>query len=390
MNIHEYQAKRLLKDYGVTVLKGGIAYTPDEAVSVAEEIGGSLWVVKAQIHAGGRGKGGGVKLAKTLDEVRQVTSEMIGMMLVTHQTGAKGKEVQRVYIEQGCDIDRELYLAMMVDVASGQVTILASTEGGVDIEEVASNTPEKIIKLPIDPSTGILPFHNRKIAFALGLTNKNLTKSLMQFISGMYKAFTDFDISLLEVNPLVVTKDLELVMLDAKVGFDSNGLYRQKKVLELRDFSEEDPLEVEAANHELNYIKLDGTIGCLVNGAGLAMATMDIIQLNGGSPANFLDIGGGATRERVTEAFKLILSDANVTAILVNIFGGIMRCDIVAEGVIAAARELSLHMPLVVRLEGTNVELGKKILNDSGLNIISADDLGSAAIKVVKAAKEAV
>lgn len=389
MNIHEYQAKQLLKDYGVTVLQGGVAYTADEAAAAAEELGGPIWVVKAQIHAGGRGKGGGVKLAKSVDEVKQLSDEMLGMTLITHQTGPAGKEVQRVYIEDGCDIDRELYLAMLIDRATSQVTIMASTEGGMDIEEVAAETPEKIIKVSVDPVTGIQPFHARRIAFALGLGEKDLLKKCVKFVMGMYQAFVELDVSLLEINPLVVTKGGDLVALDAKMGFDGNALYRQKDVLELRDLSEEDPAEVEASKHDLNYIKLDGTIGCLVNGAGLAMSTMDIIKLNGGSPANFLDVGGGATRERVTEAFKLILSDSNVEAILVNIFGGIMRCDVIAEGVVAAAKELSLHVPLVVRLEGTNVDLGKKILSESGLNIISADDLGDAAEKAVKAAKEA-
>ena len=389
MNIHEYQAKQLLKDYGVSVLRGGVAYTPEEAVSVAEELGGPIWVVKAQIHAGGRGKAGGVKLAKSTDEVKEIAAELIGKVLVTHQTGPAGKEVQRVYIEDGCNIDRELYLAMLVDRAAGGVTIMASTEGGMDIEEVAETNPEKIIKIPVDPAVGVMPYHARRVAYGLGLKDKEQSKKAVQFVMGMYKAFTELDASMLEINPLVVTKDGDVLALDAKMGFDDNALYRQKKVVELRDLSEEDPAEIEASKHDLSYIKLDGTIGCLVNGAGLAMSTMDIIKLKGGSPANFLDVGGGATKERVTEAFKIILGDANVEAILVNIFGGIMRCDVIAEGVVAAAKELSLHVPLVVRLEGTNVDLGKRILNESGLNIISADTLADAAEKVVKAAKEA-
>ena len=389
MNIHEYQAKQLLKEYGVTVLTGGVAYTAEEAALAAENLGGPLWVVKAQIHAGGRGKGGGVKLAKSTDEVRQIAGDMLNMTLVTHQTGPKGKDVQRVYVEDGCDIDRELYLAILIDRTTSQVTIMASTEGGMDIETVAADTPEKIVRMTVDPAVGIQPFHARRIAFALGLGEKELLKKCVKFVMGLYQAFVELDVSLLEINPLVVTKNSDLVALDAKMGFDGNALYRQKAILDLRDLSEEDPAEVEASKHDLNYIKLDGTIGCLVNGAGLAMATMDIIKLYGGSPANFLDVGGGATRERVSEAFKLILSDSNVEAILVNIFGGIMRCDVIAEGVVAAAKELSLHVPLVVRLEGTNVKLGKKILNESDLNIISADDLGDAAKKAVKAAREA-
>ncbi len=388
MNIHEYQAKGLLDKFGVAVPKGGIAYTADEARKVATELGGEFWVVKAQIHAGGRGKGGGVKLAKSIDEVGKLAGEMVGMNLVTHQTGPAGKEVNRVYVEEGCDIKRELYLGMLVDRATSRITIMASTEGGVEIEQVAAKTPEKILMVTIDPASGFQGHHARKLAFGLGLEGDQV-RLATRFMSGMYKAFTGLDASVVEINPLVVTGAGDVIALDAKMNFDDNALYRHKNVEELRDESEEDPTEVEAAKFDLNYIKLDGDIGCMVNGAGLAMATMDIIKLYGGEPANFLDVGGGASRERVTQAFKLILSDPNVEALLVNIFGGIMRCDVIAEGVVAAAREISLHVPLVVRLAGTNVELGKQILNESGLPILSADDLADAAEKVVKAAKEA-
>jgi succinyl-CoA synthetase beta subunit len=388
MNIHEYQGKELLRKYGVAVPRGGVAYTPDEAEAVAKEMGGPVWVVKAQIHAGGRGKGGGVKVVKSLAAVRQAAEELIGMTLVTHQTGPKGKEVKRVYVEDGCDIARELYLGMLVDRASSRITVMASTEGGMEIEEVAAKTPEKILMVAIDPVTGLMPYHGRKIAFGLGLEGDQV-KSAVKFLRAMYDAFTGLDASMIEINPLVITGDGEVVALDAKVNFDDNALFRHKDIEELRDEDEEDPAELEAAKHDLNYIKLDGSIGCMVNGAGLAMATMDIIKLYGGDPANFLDVGGGATKERVTEAFKLILSDPNVEGILVNIFGGIMRCDVIAEGVVAAAREVSLDVPLVVRLEGTNVDLGKKILAESGLPIVSGDDLGDAAEKVVKAVAEA-
>jgi succinyl-CoA synthetase beta subunit len=388
MNIHEYQAKGLLAKFGVGVLSGQVAYTPDEAVEAAKKLGGQIWVVKAQIHAGGRGKGGGVKVAKSLDEVRDNARRMIGMNLVTHQTGPKGKLVKRIYVESGCDIKRELYLGMLVDRATSRITIMASSEGGVEIEEVAAKHPEKIIKVAIDPATGIQPFHARKIAFGLGLEG-NQVSSCGKFLAAMYRAFVELDCSIVEINPLVVTGAGDVIALDAKMNFDDNALYRHKDVEEMRDEDEEDPAELEAGKHNLNYIKLDGNIGCMVNGAGLAMATMDIIKLYGGTPANFLDVGGGATKERVTTAFKLILSDANVEGILVNIFGGIMRCDVIAEGVIAAAREVSLHVPLVVRLEGTNVELGKKILAQSGLPILSADNLADAAEKIVKAVKEA-
>jgi succinyl-CoA synthetase beta subunit len=388
MNIHEYQAKEVLRGFGVAVPKGGVAYTPDEAVKVAEELGGPVWVVKSQIHAGGRGKGGGVKLAKSVDEVKQLADEMIGMTLVTHQTGPEGKEVGRVYVEDGCDIARELYLGLLIDRVTSRVTIMASTEGGMEIEEVAAKTPEKILKVAIDPACGMQAFHARKIAFGLGLEG-NQVKSAVKFLMAMYKAFEQLDASIVEINPLVVTGAGDIIALDAKMNFDDNALFRHKDIAELRDESEEDPTELEAAKFDLNYVKLDGNIGCMVNGAGLAMATMDIIKLYGGEPANFLDVGGGASRERVTAAFKLILSDPNVEGLLVNIFGGIMRCDVIAEGVVAAAREVSLTVPLIVRLAGTNVELGKKILEESGLPIIAADDLGDAAEKAVKAVKEA-
>ena len=388
MNIHEYQAKGLLADYGVAVPRGAVAFTVEEAVAEAKELGGPVWVVKAQIHAGGRGKGGGVKVVKSVAEVKDAAHQLLGMTLVTHQTGPKGKEVRRVYIEEGCDIARELYLGMLVDRAAGRVSIMASTEGGVEIEQVAADTPEKILKVEIDPAIGLQGFHARKIAFGLGLEGKQVS-SAVKFLMGVYRAFNDSDASMIEINPLVVTGDGTVMALDAKMNFDDNALYRHKAIAEMRDESEEDPAELEAAQHELNYVKLDGAIGCMVNGAGLAMATMDIIKLYGGEPANFLDVGGGATRERVTAAFKLILSDPNVEGILVNIFGGIMRCDVIAEGVVAAAREVDLGVPLVVRLEGTNVELGKKILADSGLPIVSAENLADAAEKVVKAVKDA-
>ena len=388
MNIHEYQAKQLLSKYGVAVPKGGVAYTAAEAEDMAKELGGPVWVVKAQIHAGGRGKGGGVKVVKSTADVRETAHEILGMTLITHQTGPAGKEVKRVYIEDGCDIARELYLGALVDRASSRITVMASTEGGMDIEEVAAKTPEKIIKVAIDPVTGMQPHHARKIAFGLGLEGKQVGSGV-KLILALYKAFTELDASIIEINPLVVTAAGEVLALDAKMNFDDHALFRHKDLEELRDEGEEDPAELEAARHELNYIKLDGSIGCMVNGAGLAMATMDIIKLEGGDPANFLDVGGGATKDRVTTAFKLILSDPNVKGILVNIFGGIMRCDVIAEGVVAAAREVSLDVPLVVRLEGTNVELGKEIMAESGLPILSAADLGDAAKKIVKAVKEA-
>ena len=398
MNIHEYQAKQLLAVRGVEILPGGVAYTAPEAESVAKQLGGPVWVVKSQIHAGGRGKGkfmessagegGGVRVVKSVEDVRDNALQMLGSTLVTHQTGPAGKEVKRVYIEQGCDIKRELYLSMLVDRETSRITIVASTEGGMDIEAVAAETPEKIITLDIDPAMGIQGFHAREIAFGLGLKGGEVSAGA-KLVMALYDAFTELDASLVEVNPLVVTGDGRVIALDAKMNFDDNALYRHKDVEEMRDPDEQDPAELEAARHDLNYIKLDGNIGCMVNGAGLAMATMDIIKLYGGDPANFLDVGGGANKERVTTAFKLILSDSNVEGILVNIFGGIMRCDVIAEGVVAAAREVSLSVPLVVRLEGTNVDLGKKILADSGLPIVSADDLADAAEKVVAAVKEA-
>jgi len=398
MNIHEYQAKQILKKYGVPVLAGGVAYTPDEALKVAEGLPAGVYVVKAQIHAGGRGKGtfkesagggkGGVRVVKTAQEVKENAKQMLGNTLVTHQSGPAGKIVKRIYVETGCNIKRELYLSMLVDRGTSRITIMASTEGGVNIEDVAAETPEKILLQSIDPATGIQGFHCRNVAFALGLKG-NQIKSCTKLLTALYRTFIETDASMLEINPLVVTGEDDVLPLDAKMNFDSNALYRHPEIMELRDEDEEDPKELEASKHDLNYIRLDGSIGCMVNGAGLAMATMDIIKLYGGSPANFLDVGGGATKERVTTAFKIILSDANVEGILVNIFGGIMRCDVIAEGVVAAAREISLNVPLVVRLEGTNVELGKKIMAGSGLPIITADNLADAAEKVVKAVKEA-
>ena len=388
MNIHEYQAKAVLKSFGVSVPRGGIAFSPDEAVQHAESLGGPVWVVKAQIHAGGRGKGGGVKVVKTVDDVRAEADRMLGMILVTHQTGPEGKEVGRVYIEEGSEIDRELYLSILVDRATSKVSFIASTEGGMDIEEVAAETPEKILTVGIDPVAGITDANGQEIATALKLTG-NQVDQCVTLVKNLYKAFVDTDMSLLEINPLVVNGTGDLVCLDAKVNFDSNALYRHHDIVELRDLSEEDPAEVEASKYDLSYVKLDGSIGCMVNGAGLAMATMDIIKLYGEEPANFLDVGGGATKEKVTEAFKIILSDSNVKGILVNIFGGIMRCDIIAEGVVAAASELALSVPLVVRLEGTNVEQGKAIMAASGLAIIPADNLEDAAEKIVSAVSEA-
>ncbi|HLG88246.1 MAG TPA: ADP-forming succinate--CoA ligase subunit beta [Alphaproteobacteria bacterium] len=388
MNVHEYQAKALLQKYGVAVPRGGVAYTAQEAAEVATKLGGPVWVVKAQIHAGGRGKAGGVKVVKSLEDVFARAEDMLGKVLVTHQTGPAGREVKRVYIEEGCDIKRELYVGMLIDRATSRVTVMASTEGGMEIEEVAAKTPEKILRVAVDPVMGFQAFHAREIAFGLGLEGKQVS-SATKFLTGMYQAFTDLDASIVEINPLVVTGAGDVLALDAKMNFDDNALFRHRDVQALRDEAEEDPIELEAGKHELNYVKLDGNIGCMVNGAGLAMATMDIIKLYGAEPANFLDVGGGATRERVTTAFKLILSDPHVEGVLVNIFGGIMRCDVIAEGVVAAAREVALHVPLVVRLEGTNVELGKKILSESGLKIISADDLADAAEKIVNAVKEA-
>jgi succinyl-CoA synthetase beta subunit len=397
MNIHEYQAKELLKKYGVAVLEGFVAWTPEEAEAAARKLPGPIYVVKSQIHAGGRGAGrfeddpngkGGVRLAKSPEEARQAAEAMIGHTLITKQTGEAGRQVHRVYVEAGCDIKRELYLSLLADRATSRVTIMASTEGGMEIEEVAETHPEKIMRVAIDPASGISGFHARKLAFALKLEGKQVG-TFTKFVTAMYQAFVALDCAIVEINPLVVTGAGEIIALDAKVSFDDNALFRHPELEKLRDEAEEDPKELEAAKYSLNYVALDGTIGCMVNGAGLAMATMDIIKLYGGSPANFLDVGGGATKERVTAAFKIILSDPNVEAILVNIFGGIMRCDVIAEGVVAAAREVSLNVPLVVRLEGTNVALGKEILAKSGLPIISADNLADAAEKVVKAVQEA-
>ena len=388
MNIHEYQAKELLAKFGVAVPRGGVAYSAAEAVEVARRLGGQVWVVKAQIHAGGRGKAGGVKLARSEDEVAAAARAMLGNKLVTHQTGPEGRDVKRVYVEEGCEIARELYLSLLIDRTTGRVTLIGSTEGGVEIEEVAASTPEKILTEAIDPASGIEPFHARNFAFAVGLEGKQIGTAV-KFVTALYRAFCELDASVAEINPLVVTKSGELVALDAKMGFDDNALFRHPEIESLRDEDEEDPIELEAGKHGLHYLKLDGNIGCMVNGAGLAMATMDIIKLHGAGPANFLDVGGGATKERVSTAFRLILSDPNVEGILVNIFGGIMRCDVIAEGVVAAAREVNLHVPLVVRLEGTNVDLGKRILQQSGLPIVTGENLVDAAEKVVAAVKEA-
>ena len=396
MNIHEYQAKQLLAGYGVAVPRGKPAFTADEAQQAAQELGGSLWVVKSQIHAGGRGagrfkddpEGGGVRVVKSIDDVRGNADAMLGSVLVTKQTGDAGKEVKRVYIEEGCDIARELYLGLLLDRASSRIVVMASSEGGMDIEEVAEKTPEKILKVTIDPATGMMPHHARKLSFGLGLEGKQVNAGV-KFMLAMYKAFTELDASIVEINPLVVTGSGDVIALDAKMNFDDNALYRHPELVELRDIDEEDPSEVEATKYDLNFVKLDGTIGCMVNGAGLAMATMDIIKLYGSNPANFLDVGGSAKVEQVIAAFKIITSDPAVKAILVNIFGGIMRCDIIAECVVAAAKEVDLQIPLVVRLEGTNVEEGKQLLADSGLNIIAAHNLADAAEKAVAAEKGA-
>jgi succinyl-CoA synthetase beta subunit len=386
MNIHEYQAKAVLRKFGVATLKGQVANSPEEAVAAAKSIGGSLWVVKAQIHAGGRGKGGGVKIAKTIDEVKDLSKKMIGMTLVTNQTGPEGKLVNKVFIEAGCNIKKEYYVATLLDRATGRVIVMASREGGVDIEEVAEKHPEKIHRVSVDPAVGLMPFQARQLAFAIGMTEKVAAKAAQFFVS-LYKAYIECDCAAAEINPLVETADGDVIALDAKMNFDSNALYRHPELAELRDLSEEDPSEIEASKFDLAFIKLDGNIGCLVNGAGLAMATMDIIKLNGGNPANFLDVGGGANKEKVTHAFKIILKDPNVKGIFVNIFGGIMKCDIIADGVMAACRDLGLKVPLVVRLEGTNVELGKKMLRESGLNITAADDIDDGAKKIVAAVK---
>ncbi|MCS6837735.1 MAG: ADP-forming succinate--CoA ligase subunit beta [Bdellovibrionaceae bacterium] len=388
MNIHEYQAKEVLKEYGVPLLKGGVAYTPEEAEKVAATIGGSLWVIKAQIHAGGRGKAGGVKLARSLSEVAQVSSQILGRNLVTHQTGPQGKQVHKVYVEEGCQIEREFYCALMVDRSSQKVTLLYSAQGGMDIEELAERDPAAINKITINPVTGFLPFHGRLIAEGLKL-KPQLYQTVYHFFKGLYLAFVEKDAFLIEVNPLVLTHDERLIALDAKMSFDSNALFRHPEIMKYRDLTEEDPTEIEASKYDLSFIKLDGNIGCLVNGAGLAMATLDIIRLHGAMPANFLDVGGGASQEKVTAAFRIILKDPKVKAILINIFGGIMKCDIIAQGVIAASKEVGLKVPVVVRLEGTNVELGRKLLQESGLNIIAAHDLNDAAQKVVACLKEA-
>ncbi|GFN31910.1 ADP-forming succinate--CoA ligase subunit beta [Paenibacillus xylaniclasticus] len=386
MNIHEYQGKEVLKQYGVSVPEGKVAFTVDEAVEAAKALGTSVVVVKAQIHAGGRGKAGGVKVAKNLDEVKAYASEILGKTLVTHQTGPEGKEVKRLLIEQGCDIKKEYYVGVVVDRATGRVVMMASEEGGTEIEEVAARTPEKIFKEIVDPAVGLQPFQAKRLAFNINIP-KELVNKAASFMLALYTAFVDKDCSIAEINPLVVTGDGNVMALDAKLNFDSNALYRHPDIVALRDLDEEDEKEIQASKFDLSYIALDGNIGCMVNGAGLAMATMDIIKYYGGDPANFLDVGGGATKEKVTEAFKIILSDEKVKGIFVNIFGGIMRCDVIAEGVIAAAKELGLDRPLVVRLEGTNVELGKKMLNESGLNIVAADSMADGAQKIVALVK---
>jgi succinyl-CoA synthetase beta subunit len=396
MNIHEYQAKALLKSYGLPVSDGRVVLKADEAKTAAGEIDGPLWVVKAQIHAGGRGKGhfkepeagekGGVRLARSVAEADLFARQMLGRTLVTLQTGPAGKQVNRIYIEEGTDITRELYLALLIDRKSSRISIVCSTEGGMSIEDVAHDTPEKILTITVDPATGLQDFHGRRVAFSLGLTGHQI-KQCVQIVKNLYRLFVEKDADMIEINPMVVTKEGTLRLLDAKMGFDGNALFRHSDIVDLRDETEEDPKEHVASKFDLNYIALDGDIGCMVNGAGLAMATMDIIKLYGAAPANFLDVGGGATKEKVTEAFKIITSDPQVKGILVNIFGGIMRCDIIAEGVIAAVKEVGLKVPLVVRLEGTNVDLGKKIINDSGLNVIAADNLSDAAQKIVKAVK---
>ena len=390
MNIHEYQAKQVLKAYGVPVAHGLPAFSVDEAVKAAETLGGPVWVVKAQIHAGGRGKAGGVKVVKSIDDVKSEAKRLLGSTLVTHQTGPQGKVVQRLYIEEGSAIDKEFYLALLVDRETSRLAFVVSTEGGMDIEKVAHDTPEKIVNVSIDPATNICPHHVRAIAKALKLPLSGpQQKQLAKIVTELHRAFVEKDMSLLEINPLIVTKAGDILCLDAKINFDSNALDRHPDIKELRDVTEEDPKEIEASKFDLSYIALDGTIGCMVNGAGLAMATMDIIKLYGSEPANFLDVGGGASKEKVAAAFKIITADPKVKGILVNIFGGIMKCDIIAEGVVAAVKEVGLKVPLVVRLEGTNVELGKQILRHSKLNVIAADDLDDAAQKIVKAVKEA-
>lgn len=386
MNIHEYQGKEVLKQYGVVVPNGKVAYTVEEAVEAAASLGSPVTVVKAQIHAGGRGKAGGVKVAKTMDEVREYASEILGKVLVTHQTGPEGKEVKRLLIEEGCDIRKEYYVGVVVDRATGRVVLMASEEGGTEIEEVAEATPEKIFKEIVDPAVGLQVFQARRLAYAINIPSELVNKAA-KFMLALYEAFVEKDCSIAEINPLVITGDGNVMALDAKLNFDSNALYRHKDIQALRDLDEEDEKEIEASKFDLSYIALDGNIGCMVNGAGLAMATMDIIKYYGGDPANFLDVGGGATTEKVTEAFKIILSDAKVEGIFVNIFGGIMRCDVIADGVVEAAKQLGLTKPLVVRLEGTNVDLGKKILSESGLNIVAADSMADGAQKIVALVK---
>jgi succinyl-CoA synthetase beta subunit len=388
MNIHEYQAKAVLSEFGVAVPRGFPAFTVDEAARAAGELGGPVWVVKAQIHAGGRGQAGGVKVVKSVDDVRAEAKRLLGSVLVTHQTGPHGKQVNRLYIEDGAAIDREFYLSALVDRESSRIAFVVSTEGGMDIEEVANSHPERIMTFAVDPASGVMPHHGRRVAQALGLRGE-LAKKAEALVAKLYAAFVAKDMSMLEINPLVVTKSNDLICLDAKIGFDDNALYRHPDILALRDLTEEDGKEIEASKYDLNYVALDGTIGCMVNGAGLAMATMDIIKLYGEAPANFLDVGGGATTEKVAAAFKIITSDPKVKGILVNIFGGIMKCDIIAAGVVAAVKEVGLQVPLVVRLEGTNVDQGKTILSESGLNVIAADDLDDAAQKIVKAVKAA-
>jgi succinyl-CoA synthetase beta subunit len=388
MNIHEYQAKAVLREFGVPVPRGIPVFSVEEAEKAAKDLGGPVWVVKAQIHAGGRGKAGGVKVVKSVDEVRKEATRLLGSTLITHQTGPHGKEVRRLYIEEGSAIDREYYLSALVDRETSCVAFVVSTEGGMDIEEVAHNTPDKIISFSIDPVTGLMPHHARHVASALGF-NREVTKQAESVLPKLYAAFVAKDMSLLEINPLVVTKTGQLICLDAKIGFDDNALYRHPEIVALRDLTEEDEKEIEASKYDLNYVALDGTIGCMVNGAGLAMATMDIIKLYGMAPANFLDVGGSANKDKVAAAFKIITSDHNVKGILVNIFGGIMKCDVIAEGVVAAVKDVGLRVPLVVRLEGTNVALGKEIIAKSNLNVTSADDLDDAAQKIVKAVKEA-
>ena len=389
MNIHEYQAKSLLRQYGVPVPQGGVASTPQEARTIAQTLSGPIWVVKAQIHAGGRGKGGGVKLAKSKDEVETFANQILGMTLVTPQTGPEGRLVRKVYVEEGCAIAHEFYFSLLIDRVTSRLTFLASREGGMEIEEVAKTNPEKIITTVIDPAVGFQAFHGRKLAYGLGLSGDQV-KEFIAFARGIYKTFTHLDASLIEINPMVLTKEGTFIALDAKISFDDNSLFRHPEVEALRDETEEDPLERQATQNELSYIKLNGNIGCMVNGAGLAMATMDIIKLYGGDPANFLDVGGGATRERVATAFKIILSDEHVKGVLVNIFGGIMHCDIIADGIVAAAKDVHLAVPLVVRLAGTNVEKGREILANSGLPIIAMDDLSRAAKSIVEKVKEAM